>query len=133
MPFIDIVDFLTRVFLPLLCILIFTLHSVGRHAFVYSFYWFIPVFLYFYQSKKRFVSIFAASLSSTFVAHAVGSIIWLYFVDMTCVQWLALIPRVAVERLVFVLGLSGTYIFIKYLLCNVKGYGKCYIKSELQN
>lgn len=84
-------------FLPILCMILFILHPVGGNAFVYSFFWFIPITLYFFPQR----SFFWTALGSTFVAHAVGSVIWLYTVPMTAAMWLGLIPIVAVERLLF--------------------------------
>lgn len=89
-------DFLLHVILPLLCMILFIAHPVAGSAFMYSFYWLIPVVLYVFNYKNMFCK----ALTATFLAHAVGSIIWLYTVPMTSVQWLALIPVVAVERLV---------------------------------
>lgn len=89
-------DFLLHVVLPLACMILFVVHPVASKAFAYSFYWLIPVALYVFNCKNMFCK----SLAATFLAHAVGSIIWLYTVPMTSAQWLALIPVVAVERLV---------------------------------
>jgi hypothetical protein len=57
--------------------------------------------LYFVPQKN----IFFTSLGSTFTAHAVGSVIWLYTIPMTAGMWLALIPIVALERLCFATGM----------------------------
>jgi hypothetical protein len=86
-----------RVFVPLTCMALFIAHPVGGQAFVYSLYWLIPVALYFFGRN----TLFAQALGSTFVAHAVGSVIWLYTVPMTATIWLGLIPVVALERLLF--------------------------------
>ena len=86
-----------RLFLPTGCMAAFIVHPVGMKAFVYSLYWLIPVAIY--LSKRN--NLFLHALASTFVAHAVGSVIWLYTVPMTVEAWHALIPVVAVERLLF--------------------------------
>lgn len=88
---------LVRVFLPLGCMVAFVMHPVGYQAAPYCLYWLIPVAIYF--SRKQ--TLFLHSLGSTFIAHAVGSIIWLYAFDMSAAMWLALIPMVALERLFF--------------------------------
>ncbi|MCK4650919.1 hypothetical protein KAT08_01965 [Candidatus Babeliales bacterium] len=108
-----ILNFLLSVFLPLLCMFLFILHPVGKLAFVYSFYWFIPVILYFIQKYRKTDSIFIISLTSSFVAHAIGSVIWLYILPTTQYYWILLIPCVAVERLVFSCGMAFSYLFIK--------------------
>ncbi|KKP24470.1 MAG: hypothetical protein SZ59_C0002G0316 [candidate division TM6 bacterium GW2011_GWF2_28_16] len=99
--------FLLSVILPLSCMIIFSLNPVGNQAFIYSFYWFIPVILYFVNKNNLFFEY----LTATFIAHAIGSIIWLYTVPMTASQWLGLVPVVFVERLVFASGLYLVFMF----------------------
>jgi len=94
-----------RVFVPLICMALFIAHPVGGQAFVYSLYWLIPVALYFFGRN----TIFMQALGSTFVVHAVGSVIWLYTVPMTAAMWLGLIPIVAVERLLFAVCMVVAY------------------------
>lgn len=100
-----------RVGLPLLCMGLFIAHPIGAHAFLYSFYWLIPVVLYCISYR----SLFLHALGSTFVAHAVGSVIWLYTVPMTAGMWLGLIPVVIVERVLFALGMVVMHQVISYL------------------
>ena len=88
---------LTRVLIPLLCMVLFVVHPVGGQAFAYSLYWLIPVA--FYVSGKN--NLFFTALGSTFTAHAVGSVIWLYAMPMAPVVWYGLIPVVAIERVLF--------------------------------
>lgn len=96
--------------LPILCMLLFIAHPIGGQAFVYSFYWLIPVIIFFAPRK----TIFLHALASTFIAHAVGSVIWLYTVPMSVTVWHALLPIVAVERLVFAAGMTLGYYAIAY-------------------
>ncbi len=96
---------LIRVILPLVCMAAFIAHPEGGAAWLYTLYWLIPAGLY--MSGR--VGLFAMALSSTFIAHAVGSVIWIYTVPMTSAQWLALIPVVAVERLLFAAGMVVVY------------------------
>ena len=93
--------YLIRVGLPLVCMGLFVIHPVGVQAFVYSLYWLIPVALYCVTAR----SLFLEALGSTFVAHAVGSVIWLYTVPMTAGMWVGLMPFVLVERILFALGM----------------------------
>ena len=90
-----------RLLLPLACMGLFVAHPVGAQAFFYSLYWLIPVALYFVPQR----SLFLTALGSTFVAHAVGSVIWCYTVPMTAGMWAALMPIVALERTLFALGM----------------------------
>ena len=94
-----------RVGLPAACMVLFAVHPVGGASFAYALYWLIPITLYFSPRK----TLFSHALSSTFTAHAVGSVIWLYTVGMTPAAWLSLIPLVAVERLCFALGMVAVY------------------------
>jgi len=84
---------------------LFIIHPIGRDAFVYSLYWLIPIILFGYSRKTLFLE----ALGSTFVAHAVGSVIWLYTVPTTAVSWIGLIPIVAVERVFFAIGMVAVY------------------------
>ncbi len=90
-----------RVAIPLSCMVLFWLHPVGFQAGIYAGYWFVPVVIALTASR----SIFLSALASTFVAHAVGSVIWLYTVSMTPEVWIALMPVVAVERILFAAGM----------------------------
>ena len=110
---LNIYNFLLRVILPFFCMILFILHPVGKDAYLYSFYWLIPVGLYFFNKIYSNNSMFLKSLTSTFLAHAVGSLMWLYFVPTVSVYWISLIPIVFVERLIFATGISFLYLFIK--------------------
>jgi len=88
---------LFRCGLPLACMALFVAHPVGGAAAAYTVYWLVPVAIYCIGMR----SVFAHSLASTFIAHAVGSTLWLYTVPMTASMWLGLIPVVAAERLLF--------------------------------
>jgi hypothetical protein len=90
-----------RCALPMACMALFWLHPVGYAAAPYALYWLIPVAVFFVPSHHLFLN----ALGSTFVAHAVGSVIWLYTVPMESSAWLALIPIVAVERLLCATGM----------------------------
>jgi hypothetical protein len=49
---------------------------------------------------------FTHALTATFIAHAVGSTIWIYSQPTTPAFWLALIPIVALERLIYAVGIT---------------------------
>jgi len=95
--------------LPALCMLVFIVHPVGLSAFPYAFYWFIPMILY-VAGKEIF---FLRALSSTFIAHAVGSAVWIWARPMTLQAWVALIPVVIIERIIFALGMTLIYLTVK--------------------
>lgn len=100
-----------RFYVPLICMILFMVHPVGFYAAPYALYWLIPLMCYI--SKSR--SFFLQALSSTCIAHAVGSVIWLYTVPMTVEQWYTLIPLVALERLSFALGMVIVYNSVCYM------------------
>lgn len=97
--------YVVRLLLPIACMGLFVIHPVGAQAFVYSLYWLIPVTLYCIPQR----SLFLQALGSTFVAHAVGSVIWLYTVPMTATVWIALMPIVLCERILFALGMVAAH------------------------
>jgi hypothetical protein len=94
-------SFFTRFFIPALCIILFNFHPVGQQAWLYSCYWLIPLVLYWAPQKNIFVQ----AIASTFIAHGVGSVLWLYFMPMTAQMFIALIPIVFVERLLLASGM----------------------------
>lgn len=96
--------------LPALCMALFIAHPIGYSAMPYSFYWFIPMILSFVRPV-----LFVRALGSTFIAHAVGSVIWIYTVPMTAASWYALLPIVPVERITFALGMVAVYQLVMYL------------------
>jgi len=104
-------------FLPLICIIAFIMHPVGLGAWEYSLFWFVPVLIYVTKPDN----LFAHALASTFVAHGVGSVLWLYTAPLTSEQWLALLPLVVVERLVVATGMiivCKSIAFLKGFLYN---------------
>lgn len=88
--------------LPLVCMILFCLHPVGAQAWAYSLFWIIPIAV----ATVSHRSFFLHALGSTFTAHAAGSVIWLYLGLVTIpATWLALIPVVICERLLFSMGM----------------------------
>lgn len=97
--------------LPLACMIAFLAHPVGFAAAPYSLYWLIPMVLYFVKEK----TIFMHCLASTFIAHSVGSVLWLYTGTLSAAVWMSLIPVVAIERFVFAGGMMVVYYAVSYL------------------
>ncbi|MFA5077654.1 MAG: hypothetical protein WC488_04470 [Candidatus Micrarchaeia archaeon] len=83
------------------CMLLFWMHPIGGQAWYYALYWLIPIGAVFYKEN-----ILARSLGSTFTAHAIGSVAFLYAFSLPAEVWIALIPVVAVERLTFASGIT---------------------------
>lgn len=91
--------------ISLMSMILFCIHPIGSQAWAYSFYWIIPIGLSLFARQ----GIMSTSLIATFLAHAVGSIIWLYACPMTPSVWLGLIPVVLAERLLFASGMVLVY------------------------
>ncbi len=113
-------NFLLRVILPLGCMVAFSMHPIGMLAIPYTFYWLIPVVIYF-SGKK---SIFLQALATTFIAHAVGSVIWLYFKELPVTVWWNLIPVVAAERLLYASLMTSVYYVGSAIYAGIKMYWK---------
>jgi hypothetical protein len=99
-----------RLLVPALCFCLFLAHPTGLAAAPYAFFWIIPIALYFKKGKPLFFH----ALSSTLIAHAVGSVIWIYSVPMSAAAWLALIPIVCLERFTFAAAITVTHSLIAY-------------------
>lgn len=93
---------LFAVAIPLICMSMFVIHDVGAVAWPYALCWLIPVCLWWFSDN-----LFARALTSSFVAHAIGSVIWLYLGDIAAVTWMRLIPIVIVERLIMAVAIVG--------------------------
>jgi hypothetical protein len=95
--------FLMSVLVPLISFVLFVVHPVGCSAFVYALLWVIPISVYCIKPTQFFFK----ALSATFVAHAVGSVLWLYFMPaMSPMTWIMLTPIALSERIVFAVGMS---------------------------
>ena len=102
-----------RIGIPLACMALFIAHPVGWYAAAYALFWFIPIIVHCFGRNILFLT----ALGSTFTAHAVGSVIYLYMINpMFPEAWIALIPIVPVERLLFASGMVIAYSFIGWVL-----------------
>ncbi|MFA6489611.1 MAG: hypothetical protein WCT52_02915 [Candidatus Micrarchaeia archaeon] len=106
---------LVQAAVPLACMALFIAHPVGSQAWQYSLYWLIPAAVLMLPEN-----LFLRSLGSTFTAHAIGGIIWLYFIPTTAAFWMMLIPIVAFERTLFALGITGSYFALNTVLSKVE-------------
>lgn len=88
------------VFLPVICMIAFMIHPVGAQAWPYALYWVLPIFFLWLQDTP-----WTRALQASFIAHAVGSIIWLYFGAISAQVWLSLIAIVWIERLIIAMGI----------------------------
>lgn len=88
------------VVLPIICMTLFVIHPIGSQAWPYAMYWCIPIILWFISD-----TIWSRALGASFVAHAIGSVIWLYTGNIPAHLWYGLIPVVIVERLCMASGM----------------------------
>ena len=103
----------------MVCVALFVLHPVGCQAYAYSFYWFVPpVVLLLSKSCGDNFDPFATAFTSTFLAHALGSLICLYTMPTSPLLWYLLIPVVAKERLLLGMGALGIHFCIALLAQN---------------
>ncbi|MCX6772195.1 MAG: hypothetical protein NTV88_00275 [Candidatus Micrarchaeota archaeon] len=115
---------IAQAIVPLACMALFMLHPIGGQAWIYSLYWLIPVIALALPEH-----LFIRSLGSTFTAHAIGSIVFLYLLPSTPALWIALIPVVAFERLMFASGISVSYIVFNTLFSRVDALVKSGVLS----
>jgi len=114
--------------IPFMAILLFVLHPEGRKAWFYSLYWLIPILAYF--KKDRLI---LNALGSTFTAHCVGSVAFLYAFNLPASVWVGLIPVVFVERFSFALGIWATYLLLNSVLEKLVSIEKLKVLSPLVN
>lgn len=100
--------FFSMVAIPIIAFLTFVLHPVGRVVFYYGWLWFIPLIVYY----KNMKSLFSRALSASCVAHAVGSVVWIYKMPCGPEFWRELMVIVVIERFLIACGIVAfIYIF----------------------
>lgn len=108
-------DYKGNILLPIICILLFSIHPIGKTVWYFSLFWTIPIIANQFRNN-----IIARSLGATFSAHAVGGVMWLYSLSLPTSFWQSLIPIVAVERMIMALGISVMYYATKKLVYSIK-------------
>jgi len=99
---------LVTLLIPIIVIVMFVLHPVGKQVWFFSLYWTIPIIIRLLPEKIS-ANILLKSLGSTFTAHSVGGVAFIYAVPTVPSLWIALIPIVAAERILFALGIAISY------------------------
>ena len=102
-----------NLFIPMIAIVAFVAHPIGRTVWYYAAFWIIPIGAYFL--RDRFL--LARALGTTFTAHAVGGALWIWTFALPAAVWNSLIPVVAGERLLFALGICASFVAVNNLLC----------------
>lgn len=101
---------------PTVAMIAFWFHPEGRQAWYYALYWLIPIACYFFYDKF----IFAKALGTTFTAHSVGSVLFLYTLNLKAIVWTGLIPVVWKERMLMAVGITLTFMLFNYLMSLVE-------------
>lgn len=96
---------------PVISIIAFIAHPIGRQVFYYSFFWFIPLLAYKFRNN-----LYLRSLGATLTAHAVGGAAWIWAFNLKASVWQGLIPVVISERLLFAAGIAVSYLIVKHVL-----------------
>lgn len=98
--------------IPIISIVAFLSHPVGRQIPYYPLmFWVIPIIAY--QFKSNLVM---RGLGATFTAHSVGGAAWIWAFNLPASVWQGLIPVVIAERLLFAMGIAGSFVVVKQLL-----------------
>lgn len=107
------------VLLPIVCMIAFILHPIGRTVWYYSLFWLIPIFITKFKKpidkllKREVLKIYSYSLGTAFVDHSVGSVIYLYFMKIPAKFWIMAMPFTIVERLIIAGGITFTYLAMR--------------------
>ena len=102
-----------------IAILLFLLHPIGREVWFYSLFWTIPIFISLFKKKTdvllrlKFFRVYAYALGSAYVDHAVGSIIYLYYLNIPAKFWVQAIPLTLIERFIIAGGITFSYFAVK--------------------
>ena len=118
------------IIVPLIAIAAFVLHPIGRQVWFFSLYWTIPIIIKLLPNKYS-DNAFLKSLGATFTAHSVGGAAWIWTIPMTAGQWIALIPVVAYERLLFAGGIAVSYVLVNTALDRLKEKFKWNIPADV--
>jgi len=118
------------IIVPIISILIFISHPIGREVWFFTLFWTIPIIATILPNKYS-MSIPLKSLGATFTAHSVGGALWIWTIPMTAGQWITLIPIVIYERLLFAAGIGISYIALNWILDKVLDIFKINIPNNI--
>lgn len=104
---------------------LFVIHPVGYQVPLYSLFWTVPVICLFMKDKH----IFWSMLGSSFIAHAIGSVLWIYQVPTTPAYFYHLTPVVCLERLCIALAMTMFYNAIVHVY---KRVAQCYVMNNVR-
>jgi len=105
--------------IPLACMILFNLHPIGREVWYYSLFWLIPIIITKFKDKfdkilkRDFFKTFFYALGTVFTDHAVGSVIYLWALNIPAQFWIMALPISPIERLFMAGGVTVTYTLMK--------------------
>ncbi|MFA5178603.1 MAG: hypothetical protein WC427_03585 [Candidatus Paceibacterota bacterium] len=118
------------VLIPILCMGLFILNPLAQNGWFYSLFWLIPVIAKFLPDR-----LFLRSLGATFIAHGVGTVVWIYSLSFIGTGvfpfefWTMLMPVAFTERILFATGILVTYIAFNTILSKVDSLNIINLKS----
>jgi hypothetical protein len=118
------------VIVPLIAMAAFIAHPVGRTVWFFTLFWTIPIIARLLPAKYS-MGVPLKSLGATFTAHSVGGALWIWTVPMTSGQWIALIPIVIFERLLFAAGIGISYVTFNAVFDKVLDKLKIKVPSDI--
>ncbi|KIX85543.1 hypothetical protein J120_01075 [candidate division TM6 bacterium JCVI TM6SC1] len=95
---------LLKLFVALACMILFVVHPIGVQVSWYALFWLIPIAATFVKN-----SYIARAIGTTWTAHAVGTVGWLYMHSTTPSFWAGLVPIVIAERVLYAALLYSTW------------------------
>lgn len=112
--------------IPVVGMFAFIMHPVGSMVPLYTAYWLIPIVIAFLPVQHFFLD----TLAVAYIAHVVGSVLWLYLVSTDAQLWTTLIPVVFFERLCIAVGITvlkglimyTTDLLISFLIPRLRSY-----------
>lgn len=104
---------------PSACALLFLVHPIGVQAWGYTLFWLLPVLAVYILPASV-----ARALTASFLAHAAGSVLWLYTVKATWVPayWWSLMLVVPFERCAIAAGM----LVVEYLQASISAWLKTF-------
>jgi hypothetical protein len=105
--------------IPIACMAAFLANPIGREVWFYSLFWLIPAATVFFKKnidgvlRHPALKVYSQSLGSAFTDHAVGSVVYLYLLNIPSQFWIAAIPMTIIERLIIALGIDFSYHAVK--------------------
>ncbi|MDW8033770.1 MAG: hypothetical protein RMI79_02285 [Nitrososphaerota archaeon] len=123
--------------IPLLSILMFLLHPIGREVWYYSLFWTLPIIIAFLKPRidslirNHVVQVYVYSVGSSFTDHAIGSILYLYLSNIPSWAWIQAIPFTPVERAIFAAGITFFYFVIRISLMIMQKVSALVVLNEI--